>query len=85
MRSPLAVVGLRRSLGEKPIWEGVLALLGCGGYCVFAHSVNGVECAREVWACEAFNSFIGDGFQVSELKGESESSGVARHWIAWIW
>ena len=23
---------------------------------------------------EAFNSFIGDGFQVPELKGESESS-----------
>ena len=23
MRSPMADVGLRRSLGEKPIWEGV--------------------------------------------------------------
>ena len=45
---------------------------------------------------EAFNSFIGDGFQVPELKDESESSdgyqagnvnneGVACHWIAWIW
>ena len=34
---------------------------------------------------EAFNSFTGDGFQVPELKGESESSGVACHWIAWIW
>ena len=70
-----------------------MALLGCDGYCVFAHSVNGVECARKVWGrtvCsffnliqkkpaivpnrEAFNSFIRDGFQVPELKGESESS-----------
>ena len=29
---------------------GRLALLGFDGYCVFAHSVHGVECAREVWA-----------------------------------
>ena len=62
-----------------------MALLGCDGYCVFAHSVNGVECARKVWAVrcapflpdseEAFNSFFDDGFHVPELKGESESSG----------
>ena len=55
------------------------------------HSVNGVERAREVWAArcalllekkpgvepagEAFKSFIGDGFQVLELKDESESFG----------
>ena len=90
---------------------------------MYAHSVNGVECATEVRAAElfffliqqepattpgsetfspflnddirthlfsadvlkkcalialhvieAFNSFIGDGFQVQELKGESQSS-----------
>ena len=29
---------------------GRLVLLECDGYCVFAHSVSGVECAREVWA-----------------------------------
>ena len=29
---------------------GRLALLGCDGYCVFAHSVNGVECASEASA-----------------------------------
>ena len=44
---------------------------------------------------EAFNSFIGDGFQVPELKGESESSDsyqagnvnneALHHRIAWIW
>ena len=46
----MAVDGLLRSLGEKPIWEGCLAPLGCDGYCVFAHTVNGVECVREVRA-----------------------------------
>ena len=44
---------------------------------------------------EAFHSFIGDGFQVPELKGESESSDsyqagnvnneALHHRIAWIW
>ena len=85
--------GLLRSLGREADLGGRLALLGCDGYCVFVHSVNGVECAREVWAArcapffhpdseeancstnrEAFNSFIGDGFQVPELEGESEAS-----------
>ena len=47
MRSPVADDGLRRSLGEKPISEGVLALLGCDGCCVFAHSLHGMECVRE--------------------------------------
>ena len=50
MRSPMADDDFRRSLAEKPIWECVLALLRCDGYCVFEHSVNGVECAREVRA-----------------------------------
>ena len=48
--SPMAVVCFRRSLREKSIWEGVFALLRSDGYCVFAHSVHGVECAREVLA-----------------------------------
>ena len=29
---------------------------------------------RTVCSCEAFNKFIGDGFQVQESKGESEAS-----------
>ena len=60
--------------GEKPIWEFVWAPLGCDGYCVFAHSVNGVQYAREVWAarcapflpdseeagnCEAYKGWFG--------------------------
>ena len=48
--SPMAAVGFLRSLWEKPVWEGVLAQLGSDGYCVFAHSVHGMERAREVWA-----------------------------------
>ena len=48
----MAGVGFVRSLWEKPILRGRLAPLGSDGQyvCVFAHSVHGVECAREVRA-----------------------------------
>ena len=39
-----------QSLWGEADLEGHLALLGSDGQCVFTHSVNGVECAREVWA-----------------------------------
>ena len=45
--------GLRRlhprSVGEADL-GGRLALLGSVGWCVFTHSIRGVECAREVRA-----------------------------------
>ena len=59
-------------LGEKPIWEGVWPYLDAMDTVCVAHNVNEVECARETF--EAFNSFIRNGFQVPELKGDSESS-----------
>ena len=37
-------------LGREADLGGRLAPVGFDGHCVFAHSVNGVECAREVWA-----------------------------------
>ena len=36
-------------VGEADL-GGRLALLGSDGQCVFAHSVHGKECAKEVWA-----------------------------------
>ena len=49
MRSQWPMMASVEAWGEADL-GGRLALLGCDGYCVFAHSVNGVECAREVWA-----------------------------------
>ena len=49
----MAGVGFLQGLWEKPIWEGVTAYLDpvdsvC--VCVFARSIHGMECAREVRA-----------------------------------
>ena len=92
MRSPMADDGLLRSLGEKPIWEGVWPYLDARWIvCVCAQSMEWNVPEKYgphgglfffliqkkpaiVPNSEAFNSFIGDGFQVPELKGESESS-----------
>ena len=46
----------------------------CGQYGVLLFFLIQKEPAIEPNS-EAFNTFIGDGFQVPELKGESESSG----------
>ena len=91
MRSPMADDGIR-SLGEKPIWEGVWADLDAmDTVCLRTVSMewnwpekygpHGVllffliqKKPAIVPNSEAFNSFIGDGFQVPELKGESEAS-----------
>ena len=82
-----------RSLGKKPIWEGVWPCLDsldtvcfrtasmkwnvpekCGPYGVLLFFLVQKKPAIEPNS-EVFNSFIGDGFHVAELKGESESSG----------
>ena len=84
--------GLRQSLGEKPIWEGVWPHLdamdtvclrtvptewnvpekyGPHGAPLFFLIQKKPAIVPNI---EVFNSFIGDGFQVPELKGESESS-----------
>ena len=92
MRSPMAVDGLLRSLGEKPIWEGVWPHLDAmDTVCLRTLSMEwnvpekyGPHGVLHFFLIqkkpvigpnsEAFDSFIGDGFQVSELNGERESS-----------
>ena len=82
--------GLFRSLGEKPIWAlgatwmrwilcvrtasmewNVSEKYGPHGVLLFFLIQKKPAIAPN---SETFNSFIGDGFQVPELKGESESS-----------
>ena len=46
---PMACAGFLQRLWEKPIWEGVLTCLDPRDS-VFAHSMRGVDCAREVGA-----------------------------------
>ena len=47
---------------------GRFALLGCDGHCVFAHSVNGVEYAREVWAARCA-PFLPDSEEAGNCAG----------------
>ena len=93
VRSPVADDGLLRSLGVKPVWEGVWPHLDAtdtvsvrtvsmewnvpekyGPHGVLFFFLIQKKPAIELNS-EAFSSFIGDGFQVPELEGESESSG----------
>ena len=84
--------GLRRSLGEKPIWECVWPYLDVmDAVCLRTVSMewnvpekygpHGVLLFFSIQKklaivpnSDAFNSFIGDGSEVPELKGESEST-----------